>query len=99
MTTIILDNTKPFSGDIIIGDKVGNTFFSKATTGLDDDEKLDFNIKNAQVFKTEIDNANSTYVWGPVTFEIKDTSGTKKDLIEEFDKLTKEEGLTHSKSI
>lgn len=99
MTTIVSDNTNPFADDVVIGEKVGNSLFNKATAGLDDDEKLDFNIENAQVFKAEMDNANATYVWGPVTFQIEDSSGNKKDLMEDFEKLTEDEVLTHSKTI
>ena len=99
MTTIIGDNTNPFADDIIIGDKVGNNFFTKATTGLEDDEKLNFDLENAQVFKDEMDNANANFVWGPVTFAISDSSGNMQDLMEEYDLLTIENVIEHAKTI
>ena len=83
----ISDNTNPFAGEIKIGDKVGNSLFVKATKGLPDEEKLDFSIDNAQVFKSEMDTANANFVWGSVTFSINDENGTSQDLMEDFDKL------------
>ena len=37
-TTIVADNTNPFAGDIVIGDKVGNSLFNKSIEGLLDDQ-------------------------------------------------------------
>ena len=97
--TVISDNTNPFAKKIVISDKVGNALFKIATAGLDKDDKLDFDIENAQSFKCEMDTANANYVWGPVTFEIKDDSKVKRDLMEEWDKLTEENVVSHSKKI
>ena len=61
-TTHVDNNTNPFANAIIIGDKVGNSLFSKATAGLSDDEKLNLDIEHARLFKDEMDNANANFV-------------------------------------
>lgn len=63
MSGLILDNTNSFACDIVLGDEVGNSLFSKATEGLPSGEKLGFNIEDARSFKEEVDNANATFVW------------------------------------
>ena len=97
--TIVDDNTNPFACAIKIGDKVGNSLFVKATNGLDDDEKLSFDLEKAQHFKDEIDSANAKYVWGSVTFAIANSAGDNKDLLEEWSELTLDDVIAHSQRI
>ena len=59
---IVSDNTNSFAGEIKIGDRFGNSLFNRVVKGLSNDKKLDFNIKNAQAFKSEMDTANATLV-------------------------------------
>ena len=46
-----------------------------------------------------MDTTNANFVWGPVTFAIDNTNGVKRDLMEEWGKLTEENVIEYSKTI
>ena len=96
----VSDLTNPFAGVIDLTDKVGLSLFTKATEGLDKDNKFNLSQETARKTVEAIEQANQAFFWGHVCFKItaaKDS--TDYDLITQYDKLKLTDVIEHSKTI
>ena len=96
----ISDLTNPFATTIDLTDKVGLSLFNKATEGLGKDFKFNLSQETARKTVEAIEQANQAYFWGHVCFKInaaKDSSNY--DLVTQYDKLTLDDVILHSKNI
>ena len=100
MSSPISELTNPFAGVIDLKDKVGLTLYNKATDGLNDDNKFDFSQENAKRTVDSIEQANQAFFWGHVCFKIAAAKdGMDYDLITQYNKLTVQDVIAHSKVI
>ena len=96
----ISDLTNPFAGVINLKDKVGLSLFAKATEGLSKDTKFNLSQDTARKTVEAIEHANQAYFWGLVCFKITAAKdGLNYDLITQYDKLTLNDVIEHSKAI
>ena len=86
-TTLIDDNTNPYSQTINLKDKTGLSLFREACKGLDDDDKVDLTIENAKAFKEEVDRAAADFCWGTICSDIPNDAGKGIDLLDDYKNL------------
>ena len=54
----------PFKGNINPGTSDGAKLYMKATSAINEDEKFDINIKNAQKFLDHVNRDTNNFGWG-----------------------------------
>ena len=90
--------SNPYVGEINLSDRVGVSLYSTAIKGLLEEIKLVFSQEKAMHFKSEIDKANTKYVWRYICFKFQIRMGNDKDLLEEFSHLTLQDVIVFSKT-
>ena len=92
--------TNSFVGHIDLTNKVGDTLYTKATACIYDDDKFDFSLKKSQYTVKAIEHANQQFYWGSLCFKIPLTKTlTDVDLIQNYNNISQENGISHSRSI
>ena len=100
VSATISDLTNPFAGNIDLKDKVGLSLFVKATEGLPKEQKFNLSQETARKTVEAIEQANQAFFWGHVCFKINAAKdGNDYDLITQYDKLTLQDVISHSKTI